>query len=133
MSKRGIGLTVIFRPRSDIILIQYLPLYFRHSPPPPRCITGFEPFLYPSWLYTLAPIPIPNYHSEQINWCALLSITQQLRQSCLSHLSYERSLYNDGCSSHSIYYCSRIPKTLYYYSLSALPSCFIRRSSSLAS
>lgn len=42
--------------RSDIILIQYLPLYFRHSR---RCITGFEPFLYPSWLYTLAPIPIP--------------------------------------------------------------------------
>ena len=41
---------------SDIILIQYLPLYFRHSR---RCITGFEPFLYPSWLYTLAPIPIP--------------------------------------------------------------------------
>lgn len=42
--------------RSDIILIQYLPLYFRHSR---RCIAGFEPFLYPSWLYTLAPIPIP--------------------------------------------------------------------------
>lgn len=43
--------------RSDIILIQYLPLYFRHSR---RCITGFEPFLYPSWLYILAPIPIPS-------------------------------------------------------------------------
>lgn len=41
---------------SDIILIQYLPLYFRHSR---RCITEFEPFLYTSWLYTLAPIPIP--------------------------------------------------------------------------
>lgn len=40
---------------------------------------------------------------------------------------------NDGCSSHSIYYCSCTPKTLYCYSLSAEPSCLTRRSSSLAS
>ena len=45
--------------------------------------------------------PNPFHYAEQIDQCALLGITQQLRHLCLSHLYYARSLYNDGCSSNS--------------------------------
>ena len=53
--------------------------------------------------------PNPFHYAEQIDWCALLGI-RQLRHLCLSHLSYARSRYDYGCSSHSIYYSSCIPQ-----------------------
>lgn len=37
--------------------------------------------------------PNPFHYAEQIDRCALLNITQQLRHSYLSHLSHARSLY----------------------------------------
>ena len=53
--------------------------------------------------------PNPFHYAEQIDRCALLGI-KQLRHLCLSHLSYARSRYDYGCSSHSIYYSSCIPQ-----------------------
>ena len=58
-------------------------------------------------LYCLS-ISIPNYYSEQIVWCALLSITvfrttaTRFYAYLIYFIFYARSLYHDGCSSNSI-------------------------------
>ena len=71
-------------------------------------------YRFDSYLQILSSIilfvnPNPFHYAEQIDRCALLGI-RQLRHLCLSHLPYARSLYNDGCSSHSIYYSSCTPQ-----------------------
>ena len=103
MSKRAIGLTVIFRPRSNIILIQYLPLYFRHSR---RCITGFEPFLYPSWLYALAPIPIPFIMPNRLTSAPYLALGNYAIYAYLIYLT------------HVPYAIMAVPQTPFNYSIS---------------
>ena len=64
-----------------------------------------------SWMMLSIPIPLlcrtdwpvrPTWHHGLSHDCNPLL--------CLSHLSYARSQYNDGCSSHSIYYSSCIPQ-----------------------
>nr|DAH36366.1 MAG TPA: hypothetical protein [Caudoviricetes sp.] len=65
-----------------------MPLYFRHSR---RCIAGFEPFIYPSWLYTLAPIPIPFIMPNRLTGAPYLALGNYAIYAyliCLTHVPY---------------------------------------------